>query len=60
MELSGCGVHHQLLSNLRTIYLSGANFQVLTMVLTDVRESAIRMPILVAKYFGLGSLFCVV
>jgi len=52
MELSGCGVRHQLLSNLQTVYLSGANFQVLTVVLTDVSERAMRMPILVAKYFG--------
>jgi len=59
MELSGFGVRHQLLSSLRTVYLSGANFQVLTMVLTDVRERAIRMPISVATYFGSGSLFCV-
>jgi len=59
MELSGCGVRHQLLSNLRTVYLSGANFQVLTMVLMDICERAMHMHISVAKYFGSGSLFCV-
>jgi len=60
MELAGCGVRHQLLSNVRTVYLSGANLRVFTMVLMDVRERAMRMPISVAKYFvwGVCFVFC--
>ena len=57
-----CGVRHQLLSNLRTIYLPGLEptwFPSVTMVLTNVRELAMLMRISVAKYFGSGSLFCV-